>query len=207
MKYKIIPTLIAKNQKELDNLMRNYSEHFNYFQIDVMDGRFVKNKSNWFKFKLNKKYKYEAHLMVDKPEEWIKKYYKHFQVLIANFERVKDPLGLIQFVKSKNKKIGFALNPATSVKDIIPYLNYLDMVLILAVYPGQYGAKFLNSTYKKIKLLRRNYDGIIEVDGHEDPMHINKLKKFGANYFAVGSYLKSAKNLDKAVIELKKSLK
>ena len=154
MKYQIIPTIIAKNQKELNYLLNKYKKHSKYFQIDVMDGKFVKNKSNWFNFKLSKNYKYEVHLMVNNPESWTYKNYKKVDVVIANFEKVKNPLKLINFVKSKKRKIGYAVNPETSVNKIKPYLRYLDRVLILTVYPGRYGAAFVLSTLKKIKSLR-----------------------------------------------------
>src|SRR3989338_3260208 len=98
MRYKIIPTLIADNQKELDGLTARYKKISGYFQLDIMDGKFVKNKSNWFDFKLQKGCRYEAHLMLENPEEWIKKNYKNFEVLIANIEKVKNPEKLIKFL-------------------------------------------------------------------------------------------------------------
>ncbi len=207
MKQQIIPTLISNNQKELDFLLDKYYKKFKLFQVDVMDGKFVNNKSNWFKFKLNKKFKYEAHLMVNNPEEWIKKNYKQFDVLIPNFEKVINPLKLIKFVKSKKKKIGFALNPETSIMHLQPYLKQIDRVLILTVHPGQYGAEFLPETLEKIKMLRMDFKKDIEVDGHINPKNIILCNKAGANLFAVGSYLKDSKDLNKSVRELKGSLK
>ncbi len=206
MKYKIIPTIIANNQKEIDDLLLKYKPYFKHFQIDVMDGKFVKNKSNWFDFKLPKGNLYEAHLMVDKPEDWIKKNYNKFDTLIANFEKVKNPNELIKFVKSKKKEIGFALNPETSLMHLMPYLKLIDVVLILTVHPGQYGAKFLPEILEKIEMLRMDYKGNIEVDGHQDFINIQKCKKAGANLFAVGSYLKNTNNLKKSAQELKKLL-
>lgn len=207
MKTRIIPTLIAKNQKDLDKLLKRYREYFRYFQVDVMDGKFVRNKSNWFKFKLDNNYRYEAHLMVNEPEKWIRKNYRKFDVLIANFEKVKNPIRLINFAKSKNKKIGFALNPETKIEKIKPYLRYLDRVLILTVHPGKYGAPFLRSSLRKIVRLRKTFKKDIEVDGHINPETIKLCKKAGANLFAVGSYLKDSKNVGKSIRELRKSLR
>lgn len=206
MRYKIIPTLIAKNQKELNLILDKYKNYFNYFQVDVMDGKFVKNKSNWFNFKLSKNCKYEAHLMVDNPERWIIKNYKKFDVLIANFERVKNPMKLIEFVKDKNKKIGFAINPETDIKNLYPYLTHLDRILILTVHPGRYGAEFLPKSLVKIKVLRRVFKGDIEVDGHINPTTIRLCKNAGANLFAVGSYLKDSDDIQNAIKRLRKNL-
>lgn len=207
MKYQITPALIANNQKELDVLLNKYKNLNCYFQIDVMDGKFVNNKSNFFNFKLPKEHKYEAHLMINNPEEWIKKNYNRFDVIIANLEKVKNPIKLIEFVKGKGKKIGFALNPETSTMFIEPYLEYLDRVLILTVNPGQYGAKFVPKTLEKINMLRMIYKKDIEVDGHIDLKTIKLCKKAGANLFAVGHYLKDSKDLGKAMNDLRKALK
>ena len=207
MKYKIIPTIIANNQEEFDSLINRYSKYFKHFQLDIMDGKFVKNKSNWFDFKLNKKYTYEAHLMVDNPEKYIKNNYRKFDVLIANYEKIKDPFKLIKFVKSKKKKIGFALNPETSLMHIMPYLKYLDLVLILSVNPGKYGGEFIPGIIEKINMLRMDYKGDIEADGNINCDTILKCKKAGANFFAVGSYLTNSRSIEKAIKELNKYLK
>jgi ribulose-phosphate 3-epimerase len=206
MNYKIIPSLISNNQKELDFLLTKYKNKFNYFQMDVMDGEFVYNKSNWYKFKLPKENKYEAHLMIVNPDSWVKKNYKNFDVIIANFERVKDPLSLIKFVKNKKKQIGFAVNPETSIMHLAPYYNLIDRILILTVHPGKYGASFLPEMLDKIKMLRMEFHKDIEIDGHIDPETIKLCKQAGANLFVVGSYLKEAKNLEKASKKLKKVL-
>ena len=207
LRNKVIPTIIANNQLELNSIIKAYKKHFKHFQIDVMDGNFVYNKSNWFNFKLPKDNTYEAHLMVYEPENWISKNYKKFDILIPNFERVKNPKKLIKFVKSKGKKIGFALNPETSIMYIEPYLKDLYCVLILTVKPGKYGANFLPDTLEKINMLRMDYCGNIEVDGHQDKETIKLCKKAGANIFAVGSFLKNSKDLDKDVATLKKIVK
>ena len=208
MKYKIIPTIIANNQKEFNEILNKYSKYFKHFQLDIMDGKFVENRSNWPAIeKLDKRYTYEAHLMVDDPEEYIKNNYKNFDILIANFEKVKDPLKLIKFVKNKKKKIGFALNPETSIMFLIPYLKYLDRILLLTVYPGKYGAEFLPEILEKIKMLRMYYKKDIEVDGHMNPKYIKLCKKAGGNLFAVGNYLIKSDDIRKSSGELNYSLK
>ncbi len=145
--------------------------------------------------------------MVDNPDGWIYKNYKKADTVIANFEMVKNAAGLINFCKEKKKKIRFAINPETSINKLKPYLKYLDGVLILTVHPGKYGAKFLSKTLKKIRNLRKIYKNNIEVDGHQDPKNIRLCMKAGANLFAVGSYLKNADDVNKAMKELIKSLR
>ena len=207
MKTQIRPTIISKNQKEFDEIIKKYSKYFKHYQVDIMDGKFVKNTSNNYKLKLDKKYTYEAHLMVNNPEEWTKKHYKDYKIIIANYEKVKNPEKLIKFVKSKHKKIGFALNPETSIMHIMPYLKQLDRVLILTVHPGQYGAEFLEETLEKIKMLRMDYKKDIEVDGHINPETLKLCKKAGANLFAIGSYLKDSKDIKENLRKIKICIK
>ena len=110
MKNQIVPTVIAKTSEELTRMCNGLKKYSKRLQIDIMDGKFVENKSNYgFEYNLPKGVKYEAHLMVNNPEEWIKKNYKKFDIIIPNLEKVKNPKELIKFVKSKKKKIGFAL--------------------------------------------------------------------------------------------------
>ncbi len=202
MKQQIIPSVIAKNQNELDKIIKNLGKEFKHFQIDIMDEKFVKNKSNWFDLKLDKKYTYEAHLMINNPEWYIKKNYKKFEIIIVNYEKIKKPLELIKFLKNKKKKIGFALNPETSIMYIEPYLKLLNRVLILTVHPGQYGADFLPETLEKINMLRLKFKKDIEVDGHINPETLKLCKNAGANLFAVGSYIQNSKDIKKSKNEL-----
>lgn len=199
---KIIPTIIAKNQEEFNELFLRYKNLFKTIQIDIMDGKFVKNKSNLFNIKLPKTHKFEAHLMINNPEDYIYKNYKKFDIIIANFEKVKNPKKLIEFIKNKKKKIGFALNPETSIMHLNPYLKNLDKILILTVHPGEYGAEFVKESLEKISMLRIIYKKDIEVDGHINEKTIKLCKKSGATSFAVGSYFKNSKNLKKDLNKL-----
>ncbi len=193
---KIIPTIIAKNQKEMNSLIKEYKP-FKTIQLDIMDGKWVEQKSNWFNFNVPKTHTYEAHLMVQDPEAWIQKNYTKVQTIIANIEEVKDPKKLIQFLKSKKKKVGFALNPETPITLLQPYLKEIDQVLLLSVHPGKYGAQFIPEVIKKISQLRMRYSGNIEIDGHMNPETIKRCKEAGANMFAVGSFLKDSSDKEK----------
>lgn len=207
---KIISSIIAKNQKELNERFEKVKSLKN-FQLDVMDGKFVKNKSLMFDFKLpGTKGYYEAHLMVKNPEAWIKKHYKKVNMIIVHIESFEDDneiKNIIKLIKSKNKKVGIAINPPTKIDALAPFLNSIDLVLIMTVTPGKYGSKFVSSTLKKIKQLRKIKRNInIEVDGHIDDKTIIRVFKAGANMFVSGSYLQKSKNIKKSVAKLKKGL-
>ena len=200
MKKEVIPSLIAKNQKELNERFSKIKSQFRIFQLDVMDGKFVKNKSLMFNFKLPKgKFKYEAHLMVKNPKVWIIKNWKKADTIIFHIESTNDSKYLIKLIKSKKRKVGIAINPKTNVKKIIPFLNSIDMILIMTVTPGKYGSKFLPNVLKKVKEIRKLKPKLnIEVDGGINNKTIARAKKAGANRFILGSYLQKSKNVKKA---------
>lgn len=201
MKNKIIPAIIAKSQEEVNTRINKVKDHLPILQLDVMDGNFVPTHSLDFDFKLPEtNCKYEAHLMVSNPEEWIEKHHKIADVILVHIESCKEPEKIIELVKNKGKKIGFVLNPQTPLEKIKPYLNQLDQVLIMAVDPGYYGSPFLPETLDKVKELRElkpNLD--IEVDGGINAGTIKQAYQAGANLFVSGSYLQKSEDVKKAI--------
>ena len=144
MKKMIIPAIIAKSQEELEKNINKVKDYVDLMQLDFMDGNFVPNHSIYFDFILPETdCIYEAHLMVSDPIKWTSKYYEKVDMILAHFESCKNPSVVIEFVKSKNKKFGFVLNPETPVSAIESYLDNLDQVLIMTVNPGFYGSPFL----------------------------------------------------------------
>ena len=208
MKYKIIPAIIAKNQKELNQRIKKIKPFVELIQLDIMDGQFVDNKSFNFNFKLPKNLKYEAHLMIQHPLEWIEKNYKKIDNIIVHIECLDRLSDIITFAKEKKKKIGFALNPESNIDMLEPYIFQLDKILIMTVNPGKYGSPFLFSTSRKVKKLRKLHASLnIEVDGSINEKTIKKLKSKGANEFVVGSYLQEAKNPKSAFNILERLIK
>lgn len=201
MKYQIIPSIIAKNQKELDERINKISKYFKTIQLDIMDGKFVKNKSLMFNFKIPKNKKYEAHLMIENSVNWIKKYGNKVNKVIIHIES-KNVDKAIKLLKKKN--IGIAFNPATPVKKAEKYIPQIDHFTVLSVNPGRYGAKFIPHTLNKLKEIRKlKPKADIEVDGGLGDKHIKKAKKAGANLFISGSYLQNSKDIKKSLKKLK----
>jgi ribulose-phosphate 3-epimerase len=204
----IIPAIIAKNQEELDNLVNKVKDIVDLMQLDVMDGVFVPNNSLDFDFKIPPtNCKYEAHLMVDNPEEWIEKYCEKVDTVLAHFESCKDPEKIIELVKERGKRVGFVLNPETPVQKLDQYLDKIDQVLIMTVNPGFYGSPFLPETLDKVKKLRElkpNLD--IEVDGGIKAETIESASKAGANMFVSGSYIMKSEKPKEAIEILKQKV-
>lgn len=202
MKRVVIPSIIAKNQNELDERISKVESSI--YQLDFMDGKFVQKKSLMFEFNIPKSKKYEAHLMILNPKLWIEKNWEKVDTIILHFESSKNPEELIKLIKSKKRKVGIAINPKTSVKKIEPFLSKIDMVLVMTVNPGKYGAKFLSKMLIKIKELRKLKPKLnIEVDGGINDKNIHKAFKSGANSFVVGSYLQNSKNPKESLEKLK----
>lgn len=204
MTIKIIPALIAETQKKLEERFNKVANYTSWFHIDVMDGKFVESKSNWFDFKLPSTHKYEIHLMVDNPLEWVIKNYSKGDVIIANWERLDNPKEFIDFLISKNKTKAFGINPETPLKAIFPYLKIIDRILILCVNPGRYGAPFITDSLKKIRDLREKFDNEIEVDGNQNLETIPKTLQAGANVLAVGSYIQNSSDTQMTINHLQK---
>lgn len=214
-KVKIVPSIIGSSQKELEEMVERVSPYVSLVQLDIMDGKFVKNKSLGFDFKLkNRKIKYEAHLMVQEPKRWVERYGSRVDTIIFSYESLQERntekeqiFDLIKKIKNKKKKVGMAINPETRAEKIFPYLEELDQVTVLTVHPGRYGAKFLPKMLKKVQEIRkRDKKIIIEVDGGINPQTIRAAAKAGANYFVSGSFVTKAEKPEKRIAELKKSL-
>ena len=146
-----------------------------YIHIDIMDGKFVSNKT-WTTSEVKKFISYstlplEVHLMVNNPSKYIEDYaLMNTSIIIFHYEAVKDINEMINKVKLYGLKVGIAINPETNINVLIPYLNMIDEVLIMSVHPGKSGQSFIEESLEKISVLKNiilegNYKTIISVDG------------------------------------------
>lgn len=146
-----------------------------YIHIDIMDGKFVSNKT-WTTSEVKKFTSYstlplEVHLMVNNPSKYIEDYaLMNTSIIIFHYEAVKDINEMINKVKLYGLKVGIAINPETNINVLIPYLNMIDEVLIMSVHPGKSGQSFIEESLEKISALKNiilesNYKTIISVDG------------------------------------------
>ena len=190
----IIPAIIAKTQEELDHAIHKVKGLTPRLQLDIMDGCFVPNQSLDFDFQLPKKENYEAHLMVTNPLDWIQNHGHKVDLILVHIESCQNPQEIINQLKEK-KRIGFALNPETPLEKIIPFIEYIDQVLVMTVNPGFYGSPFVPETLQKVQTLRKLKPHLdIEVDGSINNKTIIHAYENGANLFVSGSYIMNAKN-------------
>ena len=206
-KPQVIPAVIAKTQEEMEERIAKVREFAELIQLDVMDGVFVPNKSLDFDFRGPAGCRYEAHLMVQNPEEWLKLYWEKADTILIPIESCRDPEWAVDFLKNK-KKFGFALNPPTPLANIEKFLGDIGQVLIMTVDPGAYGGEFQPEALEKVKELRKIKPEMdIEVDGGIDVMNIRLAYEAGNNLFVSGSYIMEATDPREAIEELKQKIK
>ena len=208
MKTRILPSLMAKSQQELDADLKKLKGIVKELHIDVVDGKFAPNKTFQFEFKLTNNFSYNAHLMVNEPQKWIKKHADKVQTIIFHPEVVDNPELIIKIIKTKHKKVGLALKPETRVKLVEKYLKQIDYLLILTVHPGFYGAKFLSAPLQKISKAKQiNPKLKVIVDGGMNPKIIGKVVRAGADLFVSGSYTTKAEHPLERIKTLEKEIK
>jgi ribulose-phosphate 3-epimerase len=181
--------------------------------IDVMDGNFVPNITigpGVVKClrKVTKK-PFDVHLMISNPDEYIEKFAEAgADIITVHAEATKHINRTIQLIKSCGKKVGVALNPATSLSVLDYVLEDLDMALIMTVNPGFGGQSYIEFCTKKIEtlknlMIRSAIDFNIEVDGGIDAGNIFKVTKAGANIIVAGSAIYNAPDTAEAIKQLR----
>ena len=203
MRKQVVPSIIARTQEELDYRLDKI-DFSTVIHLDIMDAKFVNNSSLDFDFNLFKiDHIFEAHLMIENPEEWIDKNWNKVDSFLVHIESCNDPVKLIGLVRDKGKRIGFVLNPKTGVENIADFLGDIDQVLIMAVNPGFYGSRFLPEVLHKVKQLRAlKPDLDIEVDGGISDRTIEEVLNSGANLFVSGSHIMNADDSEKVFNDL-----
>jgi len=190
----IIPTILVKSKEEFIQRRSELKPFFKLAHLDIMDGKFVPNKTLPLDNIKRSKLQYEVHVMVKDNLTHIKKALKlHPSAIIFHLESCRDRkevFALINFIKKRKIKACLALNPETSVSKLKPYLKDLDRVMLMSVHPGFSGQKFKANVVRKIKAIRKiDKKILIEVDGGLNEKTITKVKKAKANIFSLGAYL------------------
>jgi ribulose-phosphate 3-epimerase len=199
----VVPAIIAKTQQELDRILKKLEGKASRVMLDIMDGRFVKNHSLNFDFKLSFDFDYEAHLMVENPIQRIEEVESKVNRIILHVEVLEDIKKAVEFVKSRGLEVILALNPESKADLLKPFLNIIDGVLIMTVHPGRYGARFLPDTLVKCKKIRELDKAIpIEVDGGMNPYNAKLARDAGANVIASGSFIVKSNDVQRALNQL-----
>jgi len=204
---KISPSILASNNR-IESVKKLNNTNADYLHIDVMDGIFVPNTQMPINEILElEKYStkpLDVHLMVCNPEEYINKILnKNIEYITIHIEIDKDITFLINKIKSLGYKVGLSIKPNTNINSLIPYLDQIDLVLIMSVEPGFGGQQFMpNSLIKAQELRNINSNITIEIDGGIKDTNINEVKKY-IDIAVVGSYITNSNNYNEAINNLK----
>ena len=203
-----ISTSILSAKDRINSIKKLNNTNTDYIHIDTMDGIFVPNtQMNIDEIIELEKYsqkKLDIHLMVDNPEPYIDNLTnKNIEYITIHIEIEKDINNLINKIKSSGYKVGLSIKPNTDTKTLIPYINKIDLVLIMSVEPGFGGQKFIPNSLNKAKEIRNlNQNITIEIDGGINNENINEIKKY-VDIAVVGSYITNNDNYNQAINNLK----
>lgn len=188
---RVVPAILTDDPSSLDKMLRQAENFTDYVQIDIMDGHFVPSKSiTWEHIAgLSINLKWEAHLMVAHPEEYLEGF-KHAGAsrIVFHHEATTSPQKVISLVRNLELEVGLAINPETAVPAVAPFINEVDSILLLTVTPGFYGSKFIPEVMDKVAELRNIRPEIeIGVDGGIKESNIAEIASTGVDYICVGS--------------------
>ncbi len=197
---------IKDNLKENIDLLTKCD--IDYLHLDIMDGIFVKNKT-WdiseIKNLINYNKPLDVHLMVSDVYKYVDEYKDlNPEFITFHYEVDLDIMDIINYIKKYNIKVGLSIKPNTKVDEIIPYLPYLDLILVMSVEPGEGGQKFIIDSVDKIKKLKElKGDYLIEVDGGINDSTISLVKD--VDIAVIGSYITSG-NYEEKIKSIKEKI-
>lgn len=214
---KIAPSILSGNFLNLEPDIRMVNGNADLIHIDVMDGSLVPNIS--FGFPVMEAIAkavtvpMDVHLMIINPDKYIERFAKCGANLIsfhleAADKAGKDPKEIIGMIKACGAKAGLAINPDVPVERLFPYIEDVDFFLIMSVFAGFGGQKFIPESIDRIKTLKAEMDrrGVvkdIEVDGGVSSANARILAEAGATMLVAGSSVFKAEDPAKAIAELR----
>ena len=215
---KVSPSILsadfAKLGADVEDIKRGGAE---YVHVDVMDGVFVPNISIGIPVvkSLRKATDMflDVHLMIDKPHRYVEEFCKAGADLVVFHVEADQPQDLqtaIDAIKAQGKKVGLSVKPRTPAAVLAPYIEQLDLVLVMTVEPGFGGQKFMHDMLPKIEQLRAMINEMnpaceLEVDGGIDPVTAPLVKKAGANVLVAGSAVFNKADRAEAIRQIRES--
>lgn len=198
MNYVLSPSILAADFKVLGQEMKKTEENgAAYIHFDVMDGMFVPSISFGMPVLASihdaTEQFMDAHLMVQEPIRYVEAFQKAgADYVTVHLEACEDVKTTLDKIHVCGMKAGLAVNPETDVKELVPYLEDVEMILIMSVHPGFGGQKFIPESLDKIREVRamlneKNLETDIQVDGGIYVENVREVLDAGANVIVAGS--------------------
>ena len=193
----IAPSMLAADFLHLEKDVQLVNDHADIFHLDIMDGIFVPNISYGFPIveaiasKATKTL--DAHLMIVKPENYVERFAKvGVHMLSFHVNATENPGQVLDQIREAGMKPGLAINPDIPVESLYPYLEKCDYVLLMSVFAGFGGQKFIEATYDRVAAVKAEIErqGLkchIQVDGGVSAANARKLVEHGADILVAGS--------------------
>ncbi len=210
---KIAPSMLAADFLHLEKDVKTVNENADLFHLDIMDGVFVPNISYGFPVveaiaKAARK-PMDVHLMIVKPEKYIERFARIGASMMSfHLNATENPAQALLHIREIGMKAGLVINPDMPVELLYPYLHLCDYVLLMSVYAGFGGQKFIEETYERIRTLKAEIDrqGLsvkIEVDGGVSPSNASLLVEAGAEILVAGSAVFKSDNPAEVIASLR----
>lgn len=181
-----------------------------YIHLDIMDGEFVTNKTLGIEIleAVNDATNITlcTHLMVENPENWIEEF-AATDIFTFHIETVTPEIveKMIRELHEREMKVGIAIKPNTPIDEIMPYIDDIDLVLVMLVEPGKGGQKMMPECLEKAKALRSLKPELdIEVDGGINLENIELVKESGANMIVSGTAILHSTDRAFVISQMKK---
>ena len=211
----IAPSILSADFSDLKSEIQMINEsQADWFHVDIMDGVFVPNISfgmpvlksiNEYATKT-----LDVHLMIVNPEKYIVKFAElGSDILTIHYEVSKDTLfKSLKSIKNNGMKAGVAVNPDTNISLLEKYIQEIDLVCVMGVFPGFSGQAFIEATFERCKAVKDltnkyNSNALIEVDGGVTLDNAKKLIECGADILVSGSHVFKADNPKEIISKLK----
>ena len=211
---KISPSILSADFANLQRDIERISEA-DYVHVDVMDGLFVPNITIGIpvvkSLRPTTDLPLDVHLMIDRPVRYVAQFCDAGADIVTchvesdTEENIHEALRII---REKGKKAGVVLKPKTPASAALPFMNEVDMILVMTVEPGFGGQKFMADMMPKVQELRRYIDAMnpaceLEVDGGVDPVTAPLCIHSGANVLVAGSAVYKAEDIPARIRELR----
>ncbi|MBQ8100587.1 MAG: ribulose-phosphate 3-epimerase [Paludibacteraceae bacterium] len=210
----ISPSVLAADfghlSRDVQMINRSAAE---WLHVDVMDGVFVPNISFGFPvmevLRRESSKPLDVHLMITHPERYVERFADAGAWSVGfHLEAVDDPRPALQLIRAKGCRTCLTVNPDIAVGRLLPWLGEVDMVLLMSVFAGFGGQRFIEDTYQKVRFVRQQIDRqglttLIEVDGGVNAQNAPLLFEAGADALVAGSSVFHSSDPEQAILKLK----